>query len=596
MTVFRFSRLLLYLRRVLRNDQLVLGLLALATGLVAAVAVIGFREGIALAQTLFYGSGEARLARIARGRARWQGLLAPAGGGLVVGLLLRGAMPEGRPQGVADVIEAGVMKQGRMPLLPGLAAALASALSIGAGASVGREGPAVHLGGTLGGAIAARLHLSRSLSRTLLGCGVASAVAASFNAPIAGALFAHEVVLGHYGLAAFGPIVIAAVTGTMLSRAYFGDFPAFIKPSYEMESFLEFPAFAGLGLASGVVALALMWGIFATDKGMGRLPMPSWLRPALGGLAVGAIALLFPEVLGVGYETTDNALRADLGFQALAILLAVKLAATAISLGAGFAGGIFSPSLALGALLGGAYGYLATAAFPELSSGPHAYALVGMGAVAAAVLGAPLSTTLIIFELTGDYAMTVAVMVAVVVATVVVQQIGRRPSFFHWQLERRGLDVSGGQELNLLRTLKVRDHMRRDCVTIPAATRLAEVRARLQRVPYGELFVIGDDGRLHGTITLADLSEAAFDSSLDDLINAEDVARPHPPVLEPGDDLGKAMRLMVGLGEEHVAVVDATDTMRLVGCVHESELLLAYNRALLRVRAEERGLRGPAPF
>lgn len=596
MGILRPSKLLLYLRRILRNDQLVLGLLAVFTGAVAAAAVVLFRVGIDLAQALFFGARGPRLPDVAAGLAWWHVLLAPAVGGLLVGLLIRYTMPGQRPQAVADVIEGSVMKWGRMPLLPGLWAAVISALSIGAGASVGREGPAVHLGATLGGSIATKLHLSRSLSRTLLGCGAASAVAASFNAPIAGALFAHEVVLGHYGLSAFGPIVIASVTGTLISRAYFGDFPAFIKPEYELVSFLEFPAFAGLGLACGLVAVGMMWSIFAVQRGMNRLPMPTWLQPALAGLGVGLIAIFFPQVLGVGYAATDDTLRDLLSFETLVLLLGAKLVATALSLGARFGGGVFSPSITLGALLGGAYGFVATGIFPELSSGPHAYALVGMGALAAAVLGAPLSTTLIIFELTGDYAMTVAVMVAVVVATVVVVQVTRRPSFFHWQLELRGLDLKGGQEVNLLRSLKVRDYMRRDCVTIPPGTPLPEVRLKLQQVPYGELFVVDKGGVLHGTVTLADLSEAAFDSTLDELVNAEDVARRHPPVLEPHDDLGKAMRLMVGLGEEHVAVVESQTSMRLAGCVHESELLLAYNRALLRARAEERGERAPTPF
>lgn len=588
----RPSRVLMRLRRLLRNDQLVLGLLALAVGALAGGAVIAFREGISLVQLLFFGSGSERLFSVAADLPWWWLLLAPTVGGLLVGLFIRYLLPGGRPLAVADVVEASAMRGGRVPFDAGIAAAVVSALSIGVGASVGREGPAVHLGATLGAGVARRLHLGRSLSRTMLGCGVASAVAASFNAPIAGALFAHEVVVGHYGISAFAPVVIAAVTGTVISRAWFGDFPAFIVPDFQLVSPWEFPAFAGLGLVGGVVAIAFMRGIAMTEERFASLRLPVALRPMVGGFAVGAIAAVFPQVLGVGYETTDDALRGALPLGLLAALLVAKLVATALSLGSGFAGGVFSPSIAIGALLGGTYGHLATLLAPELSSGPAAYSLVGMGAVAAAVLGAPISTTLILFELTGDYTLTVAVMVAVVVATVVTQQLLGHPSYFHWQLERRGMSLRGGHEARLLSALKVRDVMKPAIQVVPNGMGLREVRAMLQRVPFGELFVVAPGGRLYGTITLADLSEAAFDPSLDDLVNAGDAARLHPPALLADDDLGTAMQLMATAGEEHIAVIDDHDGQRLLGCVHQSDVLLAYNRALITVRAEERGERG----
>ena len=259
--------------------------------------------------------------------------------------------------------------------------ALASALSIGVGASVGREGPVVHLGASLGSWVAKRLHLGRVLARTLLGCGVAAAVAASFNAPIAGSFFALEVVVGHYALSAFAPIVIASVTGTLISRARYGDYPAFILPDdWIIASFWEFPGFALLGLVSAAAAIVFMWSIMFTEDTVERLPLPKWSRPAFAGLLVGLIALAFPEVLGVGYEATDKALSDLYPLWFLVALIVAKTAATAISLGGGFAGGVFSPSLYVGAMVGGAYGIIATQAFPELSSGHGAYTIIGMGA------------------------------------------------------------------------------------------------------------------------------------------------------------------------------------------------------------------------
>lgn len=584
----KMSRVMMRLRRVIRNDQLILAVLALVVGAAAGGGVVLFREGIGLVQTVFYGSPTAHLSAHVQGLAWWHLLAAPAAGGLLIGLLVHRLLPGRRPHGVADVIEAGTLHSGRMSATTGLRAAVINAASIGVGASVGREGPAVHLGAWLGGWLARRLRLTPALSRTLLGCGVAAAVAASFNAPIAGALFANEVVLRHYALKAFAPVVIASVAGTVVSRAYFGDFPAFIIAEHAIASLWEFPAFAGLGIAAGIVAVVFMHGVALSEKTARKLPIPPWLRPALGGLVVGAMALAFPQVLGVGYGATETALAVGFPLSLLIAVGAAKVAATAISLGFGFGGGVFSPSLVIGAMLGGAYGMVATLVFPELSSGAGAYTLIGMGAMAAAVLGAPISTTLIIFEMTGDYALTVAVMMAVVVASVTTQQLYGR-SFFTAQLERRGVDLKVGLERALLRTLKVGEVMSRESDLVTPDVGLPLMRVLLQRSATGVLFVVRENGEFRGTITLADLSEAAFDQGVDNLIFAGDVARMGPAVLAAGDDLETALALIRETGETHIAVVDDTGSMLFAGCVRERDMIDAHNRALVQSRREERG-------
>lgn len=585
----RPPQLLFRVRNLLSNDQFVLGVLAVGVGLTVGGAVIGFRLLIDLFHLVFYGGVETRLASTAKALPWWHVMAAPILGGLFVGLWYHYLMPGGKPQGVATVIEATATRGARLSLRNGFVALLGSALSIGCGAPVGREGPAVHFGATLCAWLAEKLHFGRALSRTLLGCGAAAAVAASFNAPIAGALFAHEVVVGHYAMSAFAPVVVASVTATVVSRAVFGDFPAFTLPEMKLTSVLEFPAFAGLGVLAAILALLFMRAIF-TGEDLGersRLPQP--FRPMAAGLVVGILALPFPEILSVGYEVTDLALNAALPLGLLVALALAKMLGTGLALGFGFGGGVFSPSLTIGALAGSAFGIVATGALPGLSSGPGAYALVGMGAMAAAVLGAPISTVLIVFELTHDTALTVAVMVAVVVATTITQHLANTPSFFHWQLERKGLNLKGGRDVGLLRLIKVRDVLQTDCPTVSVGAPLAEVRERLAHVPFGELFVLHVDGTLFGTITLADLHEAAFDPELDLLVNAADVARRHPPVLQMDDTLELGLKRMMALGEEHLAVVEHEDTMKLVGCVHENDLLLEYNRQLLRARAEERG-------
>jgi CIC family chloride channel protein len=588
----RFSqpmrRLWVLLRQIMGSEWLLLVILALLIGITVGYGAIGFRKLIGLIQLGALGFSSERVAGLAAALPGWRIVLATTVGGLAIGLFVEYLMPDKRPEGVADVMEASARGGGRMSLATGFKAALVNAASLGVGASTGREGPVVHLGAAIGSWLAGRLRLSHNLRLALLGCGVAAGIAASFNAPIAGVLFALEVVIGYYALNVFVPIVIAAVAGTVVTRVHLGDFPAFVLPEKVIVSFLEFPAFALLGLLCAGVAILFMWSTMATTDAVAKLPIPRWARPALGGLAVGLLALWLPEILGVGYEATDLALKGAYPLLFLLVLLVAKLVATAVSLGCGFGGGVFSPSLFLGAMAGGVFGALVGALFPDLYSGHGVYALIGMGAVAAVVLGAPISTILIVFEITGDYTVTIGVMVAVVIASVVAREtVGR--SFFAWQLERRGLDLAGGRERGLLYTIRVRDVMEdRYRVVDPGAT-LARVRERLLGAPYGKLFVVGDEGRVMGTIMLVDLAEAAFDPSFDPLLRALDVARPNPPLLAAADDLETAIRTMEGAGEQHLAVIDDREACRLIGFVHERDVMLAYNRALLRIRAEERG-------
>ena len=581
------------LRRLMRNDQLVLLVLAVIMGVVAAYLAIAFRELYLLIQGLGFGTYTDTLVSAARELPKWQIVLVPTAGGLLIGLFVHHFMPNRRPQSVTDVVAAVAMRSGNMGYREALGGAFVSAASIGVGASVGREGPVVHLGAAVCSRLARALHLNRSLVINLLGCGVAAAIAASFNAPFAGAFFATEVIIGHYALTAVAPIILASVTGTIIARAHFGDFPAFIIPSNPIVSLLEFPAFALLGLVSALMAIVLMHSITVgqdvSNKMDDKLPLPRWTHPMLGGALLGLIAIGFPQVLGVGYETTDAALKEQIALPLLLALLAAKTAAVSISLGSGFGGGVFSPSLFLGAMLGGAFGIIATQVFPELSSGHSAYTMIGMAAVSGAVMGAPISTILIIFELTHDNSVTVAVMVAVVIASVVTQQV-YGGSFFLKQLDRRGLNIRRGRESGLLAQIQVGDVMTTSAFSqVTLALPINSLREKLLTAPHGQLIVVDEEGVIRGTITLSDLSDAAFDHSIDSILNAVDVMRADPPVLTPDTDLDGALELMEDVHEEHVAVVDGKDTMKLVGVVNEVEVMLAYNRALMRARAEEHG-------
>lgn len=581
-------------RGLIHHEQTLLMVLAIATGLAAAIAAAGFRELLGLFQWLAFGTSADDLIEYAAGLPWWQRLAAPTVGGLIVGLFIHHFVPGRRPVAVPQVMEASALHGAKMSLTQGIRGAIANAATLGFGGSAGREGPIVHLGATIGSRIAKSMQLPRNHARTLLACGIAGAVAASFNAPLAGVFFSLEVVIGHYALTAFAPIVVASLVATVISRWMYGDFPAFIIPSYEFSN-LEFPAFALVGVAAAILAVAFIRTVSLVEDAMERLPVPVWFRPSIGGLGVGLIAIAFPEVLGVGYGTTDDALKGELALWLLLALIVAKTAATALTIGSGFGGGVFSPSLFLGAVLGGAVGTIAGAAAPYIVpvdqaavfAGEGAYAMVGMGAVAGAVLGAPISTILIIFELTGDYQLTMAVMLGTVIASVITSQ-WHGSSFFRTSLMRRGVDVSGRVEVDLLQTQRVDSLMSTHFSWVGLDTGLADLRLYLRTAPYGELFVLTDDGRLFGTIVLTDLDEeAAFDHILDDLVIAADVARRHPPMLEAGDNLQDAITLMETVREEHIPVVDNRRDRRLVGFVHEKDVMLAYSRALVRLHREQ---------
>ena len=432
--------------------------LSIVIGAVVGLAAILFRLCIGLVQMPWLGTSSEAIHSAAAAAPFYVILLAPTVGGLIVGILLQTVQPMRRTSSVADVMEARARGGRGLSLWRGLSSAGITALSLGSGASAGREGPVVHLGATLSAAVCEFFRLPENARKVLLACGVASAVSASFNAPIAGALFAHEVVLGHYALSAIVPIVISSVVGSIISRLWFGDVAAFIIPDHQVTSYWEFPAFALLGLTCALVAILFQIALIGSDWISRNIPMPLWLRPVIGGFAVGLIALAFPHVLGVGYEATDMALQSRLTIATMLALLVAKTAATAITLASRFGGGIFSPSLYLGAMTGGAYGLIAASVFPQLASSEGLYAILGMGAVAASMLGAPVSTVMIVFELTGGYALSIALLLTVFISVGITQAVQAR-SYFHWQLESRGIILQEGAHRWLVKRVHVADFM-----------------------------------------------------------------------------------------------------------------------------------------
>ncbi len=440
--------------------------IALLIGVGSGFTALFFRLGIDLLQsTLYRVEDVTRLSASTRDLPWIFFILWPTLGGLIVGLILYRFSPDGRVRSVAEVIEGAALREGRVEIRTGLASGAASLITLGSGGSSGREGPVVHLAAVIASWVNNRIAAKGITARDLLGCAVAAAVSASFNAPIAGALFALEVVLRHFAVHAFAPIVIASAVGTVINRWQFGGVTEFDLGSESALGFyIELPAFLLLGLLCGAVAVILMRSIFWTDDWAEamrrRFNIRPWLKPAIAGAVLGLIALAFPQIIGVGYETTSAALTGELLLREAMVIAVVKCAAVAITMGGRMGGGIFSPSLMMGSLVGLSFGYIATAVFPDVSGTETLYALAGMGAVAAAVLGAPVSTTLIVFELTGDWQTGLAVMVAVSTSTALASRLVHR-SFFLTQLERRGVQMSKGPQAYLLCMFRVANVMRK---------------------------------------------------------------------------------------------------------------------------------------
>jgi len=440
-------------------------LLALIIGIGAGLAALLFRLGIERVQTFLYGVDDPRHLHSFAETLPWYWiLLIPAFGGLLVGAVLNWFTSDGRVRTVADVIEGAAMFEGRVERRAGIGSAIASFITLSAGGSSGREGPVVHLAAVMATWVSVRSRASGITARDLMGCAVAAAVSASFNAPIAGAIFALEVVLRHFAIRAFAPIAIASVAGTVINRLEYGNITEFhLVADGSLAFYVELPAFLLLGIVSGLVAAIFMRSIFLSEKlaasFYSRTRLPRILRPALAGLILGAIAIFFPHIIGVGYETTSAALTGDLILHEAIVFAMIKTFAVAVTLAGRMGGGIFSPSLMVGAMTGLAFGLLATAVFPDVSGSETIYALAGMGAVAAAVLGAPISTTLIVFELTGDWQTGIAVMAAVSLSSALASRLVHR-SYFLSVLEQRNVHISTGPQAYLLATLRVAGHMR----------------------------------------------------------------------------------------------------------------------------------------
>lgn len=559
--------------------------LGVVVGLLGGIGSVGFRYLIMLFQWLIFGNGE-DLGSVAPTLSWYHVLLGPVIGGAVVGPLVYFFAREAKGHGVPEVMNAVAMEGGVIRKRVVVVKSLASAICIGSGGSVGREGPIVQIGSAIGSSLGQILRMPDSQMRILVGCGAAAGIAATFNAPIAGAIFALEIILADFALTTFTPIILSSVIATVVSRAFLGNYPAFQVPQYDLHAYGELGLYVILGLLAGGVAVAFTTILYKMEDLWDSIKFPEYLKTPIGGLMIGGLALYFPQVMGVGYGAIDKVLQNQEVWMMMLLLVPVKILATSLTIGSGGSGGIFAPSLFMGAMAGGAFGYAVNVIFPGYTAMPAAYAIVGMGAVVAGTTHAPIQAFLILFELTQDYLIITPLMICCVISTVVAKRL-KKESIYTLKLIRRGVNIEAGRDVNILKTLSVKDFMTARPETVLESTHLGRLITVLPYSQHTSFPVTNSGGELVGMLSLRDFREVVFEDSLRDVVIARDIATIPAISVTEDDNLATALNLINDNSIERLPVTASHgDSRRVVGILSQRDVISAYNHAL-----EQRGLR-----
>ncbi|NBV20767.1 MAG: voltage-gated chloride channel ClcB [Proteobacteria bacterium] len=502
----------------------------------------------------------------------WQRLLIPALGGLAAGLVLHWGLQLVKP-GATNMLEVVVAGDGRLKFRPGLVRTLSSLVSIGTGASIGREGSIVHMAATLASKLGQWFNWHPYRLRLLVGCGAAAGLSAAYNAPIAGAVFAAQIVLGNFSMTCFAPLIVASVMATLVSRSFFGIAPWYEVPAHEFTSLDQLGWFMLFGVLCGVFGAGFLRLLTASEGLFARLRGPVYLRLALGGVIVGAIAIGFPDVWGNGYGATNKILHHSLGWEFLAGLLLAKLVATLAAVGAGTIGGVLTPTLFLGAGLGSLLASGLHSAGIATTLPTHTFALVGMGSVLAATTHSPLLAMIMMFEISLNYSMMPPLMLTCAVATLVARQL-HPDSVYTATLKARGLEAGADSpRLGAAHQQKVGDLMRAPVSPMRENTPLPEISAFFLQHTFNFLPVVDAEQRLLGLVALQDLKAYLNDVDLLSSVIASDVMRPAPVVLTPDQLLTDALPMLLASEQRNVPVVNSLSERRLVGSVLRTEAL-----------------------
>lgn len=556
-------------------------LLAIFIGVATGALAVAFRYLLWFATDLCWQESYDLLRAVIH--KRWYVvILTPAIGGLLIGPIIAKFAPETRGTGVPEVISAVVIRDGQIRHRTTLFKMLSSVISIGSGASVGREGPIVHIGASVGSSLAQVVRLSAEWRRVFLACGAAAGIAATFNAPMAGMLFATEIILVDFQISYLSHIAVSTVTATVISHHFLGRLPTFDVPVFRLGSYWEIPLYFLLGLLAGGIALLFIRSISLIEDAFDRSRLPIFVRPAIGGLCVGLMAIGWPHVLGVGYQTVNLVLAAKVTLITMTIVVVLKLVATAVSVGSGFSGGIFAPSLVLGALLGGLVGWSANILWPEQATSLPGYALVGMGALVSGATLAPITAIFTIFELTYSFEIILPLMISCIGSLLVVQKFSGF-SVYEVRLLRQGVKIRRGRDLNLLRSMRVVDYMEKEFETVRTDTHLGELIQKVQDSPYPHFLVMDEQNELVGMLSLRDLQSVLSDiGDLCELVVASEIMTSHVFHIFPEDNLEKAFEVFEGKQISTLPVVNPFSPRQVLGVLKKDRLLHVYNEKILK--------------
>jgi len=587
----RLSKLL---DRLHPSETAVLFVTAVIVGGGTGLGAVLFIKLIALVQVIFFQSGASVLGFLGNGLL----ILAPAVGGLLAGPIIAYFAKEAKGHGVPEVMQAIALRGGRMRPRVVVAKVIASALCIGSGGSAGREGPIVQVGSALGSTIGQWLHLTDARIRNLVACGAAAGIAATFNAPIAGVVFAMEIILGELHLGEMGNVIIAAVTSSTIARIFLGDNPAFTIPAYSVKSPWEILLYMLLGILAGLAAVGFIRLLYGFEHIFDSWRFPDALKPAVGGLALGLLAFLYPlglrlpqgtplsanlpAIFGTGFGLIESALGGRVPFYLLLALIFLKPLATSLTLGSGNSGGVFAPCLCLGAVLGGAFGWAVNYFFPGATAGVGAFAVVGMAAAFAGAAHAPFTAILIVFEMTNDYHLILPLMAGVIVSLIISERI-QPESIYTLKLVLRGIHLKSGQDIDVMETVRVDEVMVRNPVTISADMPINQLAGRLLLTGQHGFMVVDENGYLYGMVSLADYRRAVGeDPSSAERLLVRDIATRDVVTVYPDDTLGVVLRRMAPGDLSRLPVVSRDDPRRLVGVVRRNSIVQAHEMGVAR--------------
>ncbi len=510
-------------------------------------------------------------------------LFIPAIGGLIVGPIINKFAPEAKGHGVPEVMQAILLRGGIIRPRVAFIKTIASAITIGTGGSVGREGPIIQIGSSLGSLLGQLLRIPSSKLKTLVGCGAAAGIAAAFNAPIAGALFAVEIILMDFTVTQFSPIVISSVVATVVSHSFLGNEPAFAVRGYQLVSSYELIFYFILGIASGVVSFLFIKALyFAEDFFDYKIKIPENYKPALGGLILGMVALYFPQIMGTGYDTISSGLYSNLTWHLALMLVFVKMFATSVTLGSGGSGGIFSPSLFIGVSLGSFMGSIFGIYFPGITATPGAYALVAMGGLFAGATRAPLTAIIMIFELTKDYNIILPLMITCVISNILSSRLSNE-SIYTLKLLKRNIGIKEGVEINVMESIFVKEVSRKDFKYVKMNDNFTQIINHIIKGKATEYPVVDSQGFVRGIISIHDIKDYLFErDSLQDILIAGDILNIHFETLNPSDNCNNALDKMRKYDLEGLPVNDGVNDRKIIGMIWRKDILDAYQKEIDR--------------